>query len=403
MALTSEDTVLIVGAGLAGTRAAETLRAEGFGGRVVLIGGETHRPYDRPPLSKAYLNGAPADEVYLHDEGWYAEQGIELLLGRPATSLRRADHTVELADGAHLRYDRLLLATGASARRLPLPGDVHYLRDFGDSTALRETLIKGGRIVLVGGGWIGLEVAAAARGYGCDVTVIEPQPTPLYGVLGAEIGAHFADAHRAHGVDFRLGASVSAFDVDGNRVTAVLTDSGDRVEADAVVVGVGAVPNTALAAEAGLSVDNGIVVGEDFRTDDPHVYAVGDAASQYRSFYGRHVRVEHWANALDGGPAAARSILGLPAGFDPVPFFYSDQYDLGMEYAGWFPPGGWDTLVTRGDVPGNAFYAFWLSDGEVVAGMHVNMWDEGIAPVQKLIRERRRVDPEELADPGKAL
>jgi 3-phenylpropionate/trans-cinnamate dioxygenase ferredoxin reductase subunit len=256
---------------------------------------------------------------------------------------------------------------------------------------------------VIGGGWIGLETAAAAIGHGCQVSVVEPRSTPLQAALGQEMGAFFAGVHRRHGVDLRLGRSVGALRGTDGRVTAVVTDSGDRIPTETVVVGVGAQPRTELAEQAGLAVDNGIVVDEHLRTADPDVFAAGDVANPFSPRYGTHVRVEHWANALHGGPAAARSMLGRDLVADPVPYFFTDQYEIGMEFAGWFPPGGYDTVVTRGNVDEAAFHAFWLTDDRVVAGMHVNRWDEGIGPVQELIRTGLRVDPRRLADPSLPL
>lgn len=279
---------------------------------------------------------------------------------------------------------------------------VHHLRTVQDSARLREAIQAGGRVVVVGGGWIGLETAAAARGYGCEVTVIEPRPVPLLAALGTEMGAFFAGVHRRHGVDVRLGRSVT--ELRGtDRARAVVTDDGDEIPADVVIVGVGAAPCTELAEGAGLGVDNGILVDEHLRTTDPDVFAAGDVANAFHPRYGTWVRVEHWANALHGGPAAARSMLGHDAVEDRIPYFFTDQYEIGMEYTGWFPPGGYDTLVTRGDPDATGFQAFWLADERVVAGMHVNQWDEGIAPMQDLINAGVAMDPVRLADPSVPL
>ncbi|MGH3462225.1 MAG: NAD(P)/FAD-dependent oxidoreductase [Kribbellaceae bacterium] len=400
--MNSEETYVIVGASLAGATAAETLREEGFPGRIVLIGAETELPYERPPLSKSYLLGtAERATIYLHDEHWYGEKSVELMLGRRATRLDRRAHEVELDDGERIGYNKLLLATGASPRRLRLPGGdldgVHYLRRVEDSDRLRETIRGGGRVVVVGGGWIGLETAAAAREYGCDVTVIDPQPTPLLAALGSEMGEFFAGLHRQHGVDLRLGHSVTSLGGRG-RVSSVRTDDGGELPADAVIVGIGARPNTELAEQSGLSCDNGIVVDQSLRTDDPDVYAVGDVASSFSPLYGTQIRVEHWANALQGGPVAAKAMLGRQVTHDHLPYFFTDQYDLGMEFSGWLGTDGYDQLVTRGDVDGRAFHAFWLGDHRVIAGMHVNLWNDGVEPIQELIRSGRPVDPDRLAD-----
>lgn len=400
--MNKEPTYVIVGASLAGATAGQALREHGFAGRIVLIGDETEHPYERPPLSKGYLLGKDERaKIYVHEEGWYAENAVELLLGRRVTFLDRTAHQVELDSGERIGYAKLLLATGASPRRLQLPGadldGVHYLRRVEDSDRLRETIRKGGRIVVVGGGWIGLETAAAAREAGCDVTVIDPQPAPLTAALGSEMGAFFAGLHLRHGVDLRLSHTVAEFR-GTDRVTGVLTDDGSEFAADAVIVGIGATPNIDLAEQTGLICDNGIVVDEMLCTLDPDVYAVGDVANSYRPFYGGHLRVEHWANALHGAPVAAQAMLGQQVAYDRLPYFFTDQYDVGMEFSGWIGPDGYDRLVTRGDVETQAFHAFWLTDDRVVAGMQVNLWDDGIGPVEELIRSRQPVDPYRLAD-----
>ncbi|MGH3695019.1 MAG: NAD(P)/FAD-dependent oxidoreductase [Pseudonocardiaceae bacterium] len=400
---------VIVGAGLAGATAAQTLREEGFAGRIVLIGDEAERPYERPPLSKGYLLGKEARAtLYVHDEDWYQENSVELQRGRRVTSLDRIGRRVQLEGGDQLGYSKLLLATGASPRRLNLPGadldGVHYLRRIEDSERLREGIRGGGRVVVVGAGWIGLETAAAAREHGCAVTIIEPRPTPLQAALGpgaggSVIGGFFAQVHRQHGVDVQLGTAVTGFRGTG-RVATVSTDDGNEIPADVVIVGIGARPDTELAAQAGLAVDNGVLVDAALRTDDPDIYAAGDVANAVSPLYGTRIRVEHWANALHGGPAAARSMLGHQVSHDRAPYFYTDQYDLGMEFTGWFPPGGYDALVTRGDLDARAFQAFWLAGDRVVAGLHVNRWEEGIAPVQALISSAAPINPHHLADPA---
>jgi NADPH-dependent 2,4-dienoyl-CoA reductase/sulfur reductase-like enzyme len=403
----TEPTYLIVGASLCGAKAAETLRAEGFGGTVILAGSETERPYERPPLSKGYLLGKEEKSViYVHDEGWYAEHEVDLRLGVTVTSVDPAGRTVTTEAGDSMGFDRLLLATGASPRRLTIPGadrdGVLYLRSVGDSERLAAAFQGGGRVVTVGAGWIGLEVTAAAREAGCEVTVVEPEPTALYRALGPELGEMFADLHREHGVQFRFGESVSELRGPGDRVGEVITTSGTALPADIVVVGIGAVPNTGLAAAAGLEVGNGVVADAALRTSDTGIYAAGDLANSYHPLLGRRVRVEHWANALNSGPAAARSMLGQDVVYDPVPYFYSDQYDLGMETAGLPEPGTYDQVLYRGDRPGREFIAFWLKEGVVVAGMNVNVWDVN-DDIQALIRSGKQVDPARLTDPDISL
>jgi 3-phenylpropionate/trans-cinnamate dioxygenase ferredoxin reductase subunit len=403
--MSNEETHVIVGASLAGAKAAETLRTEGFDGRVVLIGAEPERPYERPPLTKGYLLGRePAEKAYVHDESWYDQHKVELRLGVTVTGIDRSAREVRLATGGPLRYDRLLLTTGASPRRLEVPGaeldGVHYVRTLQDSSALRDALSPGDRrVVVVGAGWIGLETAAAAREYGNTVVIIGPEATPLSRSLGPELGEVFAGLHRRHGVELRLGEGATELRGAGSGVSAVLTTAGQEVPADVVVVGVGARPNTGLAGSAGLKVDNGIVVDASLRTSDPHIYAAGDVANYYHPLFGRHLRVEHWANALNGGPAAARAMLGHDIGYDRVPFFFTDQYELGMEFSGLVVPGEYDEVIYRGDVEALEFIAFWLSEGRVVAGMNVNIWD--VAPdVQALIRSGKPVDRDRLSDPG---
>ncbi|MDX6389943.1 MAG: 3-phenylpropionate/trans-cinnamate dioxygenase ferredoxin reductase component [Streptosporangiaceae bacterium] len=398
---------VIVGASLAGAKAAETLREEGFDGTIALVGQETERPYERPPLSKGFLLGKAAkSSIYVHEEGWYAGHGVNLLLGSTVTAIDRAGSRVELADGSAISYDRLLLTMGASPRTLDVPGGdlggVRYLRTAGDSERLGAALADADRVVIAGAGWIGLEVAAAAREQGCEVTVAEPEPGALHRSLGPELGGIFADLHRAHGVTFRFGEGVSELRGSGGRVAAAITSSGAELPADLVVVGIGAVPNTALATVAGLDVDNGILVDAALRTSDPAIWAAGDVVNAFNPLLGRRIRVEHWANALNGGPAAARSMLGQEVSYDRVPYFYSDQYELGMETCGLPEPGRYDQIVYRGDTEGLEFIAFWLASGAVVAGMNVNVWDV-TDDIQELIRSGRPVDTARLADPDVPL
>lgn len=395
-------THVIVGGGLAGAKAAETLRDEGFDGDVVLFGDETDRPYERPPLSKDYLMGeAERSSAFVHPEEWYAEHNVDLRTGTAVTAIDRAARTVSF-EGGSVSYDKLLLATGGSARRLGIPGDdlngVQYLRRLGDADALRESFRHGSHVIVVGGGWIGLEAAAAARKAGQAVTVLEPQPTPLYGVLGPELGERFQHLHQKNGVEFRLGESAAEFHGDaGRRVGSVLTKSGKTLTADTVVVGIGAAPNTGLAEKAGLNVDGGIVTDAALRTSDPDIFAAGDVANSFNPLFGRGVRVDHWANALNGGPAAARSMLGQDVTYDRVPYFFSDQYDFGLECSGLPSPGSYDQVLYRGDPDKGEFIAFWLNGGKVTAGMNVNVWDV-TEDIQSLIRSAREIDAARLTD-----
>ncbi|MGH3326915.1 MAG: NAD(P)/FAD-dependent oxidoreductase [Streptomycetales bacterium] len=402
----ADGAFVIVGASLAGAKAAETLRDEGFEGRVLLIGADPERPYERPPLSKGYLLGQQErDKVFVHDEGWYADHDVELLLGTEVESIDRAAREVT-AGGAAYGYGKLLLATGARPRRLPAPGadldGVHTLRTVGDSERIREAVRGGVRVVVVGAGWIGLEVAAAARSYGATVTVVDPQPTPLYGVLGPELGEVFARLHRDNGTELRLGRTVQEIRGDGGRAVGVTLDDGTQLDADTVIVGVGVLPNSGLAEAAGLATDNGVLADEALRTDDPDIYAAGDVANAFNTLLGRRLRVEHWANALNTGPIAARAMLGREVVYDRVPYFFTDQYDLGMEYSGHAAPGEYDEVVYRGDVEAREFVAFWLRGGRVLAGMNVNVWDV-TSPIQELIRAGTPVEAARLADPDAPL
>ncbi|NEE02820.1 NAD(P)/FAD-dependent oxidoreductase [Phytoactinopolyspora halotolerans] len=406
--MSAERTFVIVGGGLAGAKAAETLREEGFDGAVVLLAAEHEPPYERPPLSKGYLLGHDErSKAFVHPEQWYADHDIELRLGARVETLEPAEHRVRIAGGDTLTYDRLLLATGSEPRRLDVPGsdldDVRYLRELPDADRLLDVLEPGHRVAVVGGGWIGLEVAAAARTHGAEVTLLELADLPLQGVLGNEVARVFAGLHRDHGVDLRLGAQVREIVGADGRVVAVVTTDGDEIMADTVVVGIGVRPAVDLAVAAGLDLDDGVVVDAALRTSAPDVYAAGDIASIDHPLLGTRLRVEHWANALDGGPAAARSMLGQDVSYDRLPYFFTDQYDLGMEYIGHAPPGSYDEVVLRGDVDARAFHAFWVRDRRVRAGMHVNLWDDGIAPVEELVRSGRSVDAERLADPEIAL
>ncbi|MGN9890272.1 NAD(P)/FAD-dependent oxidoreductase [Micromonospora sp. L31] len=397
---------VIVGAGLAGARAAQTLREEGFDGRIVLFGEETERPYERPALSKGrLLRTSERDSVYVHDAGWYADHDVDLRTDTRVTALDRRSRQVTVADGQRFPYDRLLLATGSRARTLPIPGahldGVLRLRTLADSDRISDALVDGANVVIVGAGWIGLEVAAAARTRGATVSVVETADLPLQRVLGDQLATVFADLHRAQGVTFHFGTQVHEFQ-GSNRVRAVLLADGTVLAADLVVLGVGVQPNTELAEQAGLAVDNGVLVDDTLRTSDPDIWAAGDLANAHHRMLGTRVRVEHWANALHSGPAAARGMLGQAVSYDRLPYFYTDQYELGMEYTGHAPPGSYDRIVVRGELSSGEFIAFWTAQGRVLAGMNVNVW-EVTGPIGQLIRSRQPVDLDRLADPTVAL
>ncbi len=395
----SNQTFVVVGASLAGAKAVEELREQGFDGRVVLVGAESERPYERPPLTKDYLRGeSEREKAYVHPAEFYAEHQIELITGTAATEIDPAGSTVTLDDGHKLPYDKALLATGAEPRRIPIAGveldGIHYLRTLADCDALRERLDGGGHVAVVGAGWIGSEFAASARQRGLDVTLIDPLALPNERIFGTEIGAFYRDVHAQHGINLALGQGVESFEGEGAVTGAVLGD-GRRIEFDFAVIGVGVAPRDELARAAGLAVDNGIAVDEQLLASAPNVYAAGDVANAWHPFYERRVRVEHWANALNQGPAAARAMLGETVSYDRIPYFYSDQYDVGMEYSGHAP--SWDEVVFRGDRDGGEFVAFWLSKQRVVAGMNVNVWDVN-QYVQALIRSRQPVSAEALSD-----
>jgi 3-phenylpropionate/trans-cinnamate dioxygenase ferredoxin reductase subunit len=401
----SPQRIVIVGGGLAGAKAAETLRGEGFDGELTIVAAERERPYERPPLSKEVLRGEKDRETArVHEQGFYDEAGIALRLGEAATSLDPAAGTLTLEGGDVLQWDRLLIATGAEPRRLPVPGadlpGVLALRTLDDSDRLRDVARSGGRLVVIGAGWIGCEAAASARELGAEVTVVEMADVPLAGVLGARVGGIYADLHREHGVELLTGARLEAIEGDG-RAERIRLAGGRTIDCGAVLVGVGVTPRTALAEAAGLAVDNGILVDATLQTEAPGVFAAGDVANAVHPFYdGRRVRVEHWANALNQGPAAARNMLGAGEPYDRLPYFFSDQYDAGMEYSGL--ASAKDEVVIRGDEPGRELIAFWVAGGRVVAGMNLNVWDVNDA-VQELIRSRAAVDPAKLADPGVPL
>jgi len=374
--------IVLVGGGLAAATAAATLRESAYDGEIVVYAAEPHLPYERPGLSKGYLAGEKdADSLLVHPASWYAEHDVEVRTATRVDSIDADAHTAT-AGGASQPYSRLLIATGATPRHLPAADEsgapVAYLRTREDSDRLRSVLAPGRRIAILGGGFLGLEVAAAARTAGAEVTVLEALDQPLLRVLGPEVGAVFADLHREHGVDLRLGALVTGFDGDGRRARLTL-DGSPAVDADLLVVGSGASPDVALAEAAGLAVDDGIVVDERMRTSQPDVLAAGDVARAHHPSLGRSVRVEHWDNAIRQGRVAGHTMAGVEDAATDLPYFFTDQYDLGMEYVGSIGPDGYDEVVLHGDVPGRVFRAFWVAGGTVVAAMHVNDWDAGDA------------------------
>lgn len=367
--------IVILGAGLAGASAAEELRKLGYTGLLTMVGSERHPPYERPPLSKSLLLGQTNPEAaYVHAPDWYAANHIDLVTATTGTGLDPAAQELE-AGGRTIPYDRLLLTTGARPRRFPLADDsgaeVLYLRTLDDALALRDQLAK--HLLIIGGGWIGLEVAAASRALGGTVTMVEGADLPLRAVLGPDLGVVFADLHREHGVDLRLGTTVTGINHADGATTVRLSDGTETV-ADLIVVGIGAVPNTDLATVAGLAVDNGILVDARLRTSASNVYAAGDAANQDHPLLGR-IRVEHWDNAIEQGRHAARSMLGDATPYTRQPYFFSDQYDLGMEYVGYVGPLGYDEVRIQGDLQHRVFTAWWIRDHRVVAGMHAGDWD----------------------------
>jgi 3-phenylpropionate/trans-cinnamate dioxygenase ferredoxin reductase component len=401
--MTASSTFAIVGGGLAGAKAAEALRDKDFDGHVVLFAAEEHLPYERPPLSKEYLAGKKdLGDFTTASAAWYRDHHVELQLGTEVTAVDPKAHTVSLPDGSTVRYDKLMLATGSRPRRPPIPGadaaNVHYLRTIDDAATLNSSLVEGSSLAVIGAGWIGLEVAAGARDRGVTVTVVEATEVPLQTSLGRELGEVFARLHRDHGVDLRLGATVDEITISDGKATGLRLGDGSTVAADQVLVAVGAAPNTALAEAAGLATGNGgVLVDSSLRTSDPDIFAVGDIAAAEHPLFGVRIRTEHWANALKQPAVAAAGMLGKPAEYSELPYFFTDQYDLGMEYVGHAPH--YERVVFRGDVDSREFVAFWLDrDNRVLAGMNVNIW-EGLDDIKSLIRSREPVDPGRLADP----
>ncbi|MCL6647409.1 MAG: FAD-dependent oxidoreductase [Chloroflexi bacterium] len=397
-------TIVIAGASLAGGRAAETLRAEGFDGRVVLVGEEPERPYERPPLSKQYLAGhQPRERLFLRPAEYYAEQQIELQLGRRVELVRVAEQQVVLADGEAIAYDQLLIATGCTPRRLSVPGHdlerVCVLRSLADADAIRAVLQPGARVVVVGFGFIGAEVAATCRQVGASVTAIEPLAAPLARVFDPAIGQHLAALHRAHGVQLRLGEGVSA--LRGHRVVEeVVTTSGAVIPCDLVVVGIGVRPADEWLAGSGIARQDGVLVDETCRTNLPGIFAAGDVASWWSPSLSQYLRVEHFDHAQQHGVHAARAMLGYREAYDPLLFFWSDQYDLNIQYLGLHQPG--DRLVWRGNPPEPPWAVFFLRDGRVAAALTVNLPREAGA-ARQLIRKGVVVPEAALQDPATDL
>jgi 3-phenylpropionate/trans-cinnamate dioxygenase ferredoxin reductase subunit len=405
--MAGSTTFVIIGGGLAGAKAAEALRDNDFDGSIILFAAEEHLPYERPPLSKEYLAGKKSlNDFTVQDSDWYRDHNVDLRLGSRVSSLDPAAHTVGLADGTTAPYDKLLLATGSASRRPPIPGSdadgVHYLRTYDDAAALNSVLTDGSSLAVVGAGWIGLEVAAGARQRGVGVTVVETAKQPLLAALGETVGEVFANLHRDHGVDLRLQAQVEEITTAQGHATGLKMRDGSTVVADAVLVAVGAKPNVELAEQGGLSMgDGGVLVDAALRTSDPDVYAVGDIAAAEHPLFGCRIRTEHWANALKQPAVAAAGMLGKPGEYAELPYFFTDQYDLGMEYVGHAP--SFQRVAFRGDASAREFVAFWLDgDNRVLAGMNVNIWDV-LDDVKSLIRSKSPVDVDRLTDPQSSL
>ncbi|NKY45689.1 NAD(P)/FAD-dependent oxidoreductase [Nocardia cerradoensis] len=399
----TDSRFVIVGGGLAAAKLAESLRDNEFDGAITVIAEEAQLPYERPPLSKEHLLGKKSlADFTVHTEQWYRDHDVDLLLGTTVTSVDRSSKTVALPDGSTRPYDKLALATGSRSRRLPIPGadaeGVYMLRTIGQSDALISLFGSARRLVVIGAGWIGLEVTAAARTAGLEVTVLEVGAVPLQAALGDEMGAVFGELHRAHGVDLRCGVKAAEIVTADGKATGVRLSDDTVVDADAVLIAVGARPNIELAADAGLAVEGGVLVDESLASSDPDIVAVGDIADQQHPVLGQRVRVEHWATALNQPAVAALTMLDRPATYDRLPYFFTDQYDLGMEYTGFVAPGATTSVVVRGDTASREFVAFWLDQGNrVLAGMNVNVWDV-TDRIKELILGGEPVNPDALAD-----
>lgn len=387
--------IVIIGGGLAAAKAAESLREEGFVGELAIVGAEPYRPYERPPLSKGFLIGDSAiEEAFVHPESWFVEHDVRLHIGATAQLLDLEAGRVRLDSGEQLGFDGLVLATGAAPRVLDVPGGTSALtlRTIEDAERLKQRFEPGRRLVIIGSGWIGLEVAAAARQSELEVTVLERDPVPLRAALGERLGQHLAELHRSHGVDLRMGAQVHGIEVDRDTATGVITSEG-TIAADIVVAAVGVVPNTQLAKAAGLTVDNGVVADDRLRTSDERVFAIGDVANAHHRVLGERIRVEHWDNAVRQGELVGKTMLGKDARYDWHPYFFTDQYEFSMEYVGRSRPD--DQVEIRGDIDAQEFIAYWLRDGVLTAAMNVGIWD-----VNDRLRQLlgHRADPAELTD-----
>jgi 3-phenylpropionate/trans-cinnamate dioxygenase ferredoxin reductase subunit len=389
----------IVGASLAGATAAATLRQEGFDGEVVLIGAEPQPPYERPPLSKQYLrNEIPFEKTLVRPEGFYQDQRIEVRLGTRATRVDPASQVVHLDDGQQQPYDKLLIATGGRNRQPPIPGlhleGVYDLRTVNDTDVLRAAIAPGRKAVVVGMGFIGCEVTASLRQTGVDVVTLDPLRTSLFRMLGEEVGQVVAAIHRDHGVDTIFGDGVARF--EGHpRLERVVTSAGRHIDCDFAVVGLGIEPVTDLVAGTGVEIDNGVLVDQYCRTAVEGIYAAGDVANHFHPVFGTRVRVEHWQNAIKQGAAAARSMIGKGAPYDEIPWFWSDQYDTNLQYAGFHTP--WDRIVIRGSLERRSFLAFYLRGGRVDAVAGLNRGKD-IRRSLPLIRSRAEIDPSRLED-----
>jgi 3-phenylpropionate/trans-cinnamate dioxygenase ferredoxin reductase subunit len=392
-------TFVIVGASLAGGTAAATLRQDGFAGDVILIGDERHLPYERPPLSKQYLRGeVPFEKALVRPEGFYEANSIDTRFGDAATQIDPAERKIALTSGRSVRYDKLLIATGVRNRRPPIPGlnlqNIFDLRSVADADALRAQIVSGRKAAVIGMGFIGCEVAASLRQQGVEVVCIDPSPTPLFRVLGERLGQVMSTIHGNHGVEMVFDDVVTRFEGDRG-VERVITRRGRRVDCDFAVVGVGVAPVVDFLADSGVEISNGILVDEYCRTNAQDIYAAGDVANHYHPVFQQRMRVEHWQNAMQQGAAAARSMLGTGTPYDAVHWFWSDQYDVNLQYAGFHREG--DQVVVRGDVDTRGFIAFHLNHGRIDAVVALNRGKD-VRRVMPLIKARAAVDPRQLGD-----